>query len=73
MAKRKTRTDHIRAAAEALSDINTFGIMLEIIEGGGILNGGYSIEMGEEIATLCKQGTQKALEDYDAAVAAANR
>ena len=67
----KTREDHIKAAGEAMADINTFGIIEQMIDGGGILNGGYSIEIGEKIAKLCRQAIQKACRDYDHHSAAA--
>jgi hypothetical protein len=62
---RRSPKDSYRLAAEAASDLNTFGIVISILEGGHIHAPSY--EAAELIIEICKQEQQKRLCDYDQA------
>jgi hypothetical protein len=58
--------NHIRNAAVALSDLNTFAIVVSILEGGHVHSESY--KAAARIIKICKGETAKRLLDYDAAV-----
>ncbi len=58
-------------AAEALSDLNTFGIVVSILEGGHIHSPSY--KDGQRIIDICKSAMGKRLREYDRARAKANQ
>lgn len=59
----------IKAAAEALSDLNTFAIVVSTLEGGHLHAPSYA--GAERIIAICKREQDKRLREYDSAVAKA--
>lgn len=70
MAKDKLK-EAIVDAAQALSDLNTFAIIVSTIEGGHLHSPSYA--GGERIIRICKSEEQKRLREYDRALARAQR
>lgn len=64
----KTREQHIKDAAEAHTNLNTFAVVVSVLEGGNIC--GYSAA-AERIIKICLREQQLYLEKYDRAVSAA--
>lgn len=63
-------TSHDQAvidAAEALSDLNTFAIVVTILEGGHVHSPSYA--GAERIIKICRAETGKRLREYDRAIA----
>lgn len=65
----KSRQKDIELTANALSTLNTFGILMSILEGGHIRAPSYAA--GNKIIKICKSEMQKCLRDYDKASARA--
>ena len=63
--------DPVKAAAEAMADLNTFAIVVSILEGGHIR--APSNDAAARIIKICKTEQQKRLLDYDRASALARR
>lgn len=63
------KANHIRDAAVAFSDLNTFATVVSILEGGHLHSKSY--RAAERIIKICKGETAKRLVDYDAAAARA--
>ena len=60
------RKDEVIAAAEALSDLNTFAIVVSILEGGHLHAPSYSA--AGRIIKICQAEQQKRLREYDRAM-----
>lgn len=56
----------IEAAAEAISDLNTFAIVVSTLENGHLHSPSY--KAAERIISICKAEQQKRLRDYDRAI-----
>lgn len=56
-----------KEAAEALSDLNTFGVVVSIMEGGHLHTASHRFEIA--IIRLCKRAMDVRLRDYDCAMA----
>ena len=54
------------AASEALSDLNTFAIVVSILENGHLHS--LSCKTAARIILMCKDEQQKRLRDYDKAI-----
>lgn len=67
----KERKAAVKAAAEALADLNAFAIVVTILEGGAVH--APSHEAAEKIIKICHREEQKRLSEYDSAVAKAVR
>jgi hypothetical protein len=65
----KKRKQHVRDAAEALSDLNTFYVVISIMEGGHLHSPSYA--GAERIIKICQSESEKRLREYDRAVARA--
>lgn len=61
-----TKKDAIVAAAEAMSDLNTFYVVVSAMENGHLHSNSY--QAASRIITICKTEAQKRLKDYDRAV-----
>lgn len=66
-----TKKDAIKIAAEELSDLNTFAIVISILEGGHVHAPSYAD--AARIIRICKKAAQKRLCGYDRALDAAAR
>lgn len=64
-----TKEEHIREAARAHSNLNTFASIISILEGGHVY-GGHSAS-AEKIIKTCRAETTRWLRIYDKHVAAA--
>lgn len=69
--KKLTRDQHIKQAADALSDLNTFAILVSILEGGHTHSFCQNTE--SQIIRLAQGAQGRLLEIYDRHRAAANR
>lgn len=68
MRKRcRTTKECVTAAAEALSDLNTFYVVISTMEGGHLHAPSYA--GGERIIRICRSEADKRLREYDTAVA----
>lgn len=69
MKRKMTRTQHIEEAANALSDLNTFGIVVSVLEGGHT----HALCQRQEFAIIkmAHATQQRLLKIYDRHVAAA--
>lgn len=63
--KAARRKEAVKAAAEALSDLNTFDIVVSILEGGHLHANSYA--GAAKIIRICIAEQQKRLREYDAA------
>lgn len=63
------RKKAIKEAAQALSDLNTFAIVVSILEGGHLHTPSYAA--AERIIKISQQAQQRCLVNYDRAVAKA--
>lgn len=68
--KPKTRTDYVKEAAWAMSDLHMFAAVMAIMESSLVTSNCHPAEA--RIVTICKQETSRALARYDRALAAAN-
>ena len=59
----------IEAAAQALSDLNTFAVIVSIVEGGHLHAPSYA--GGARIIKICRAEEAKRLREYDRAIAKA--
>lgn len=66
MHNQKEQRANIKAAAEAMSDLNTFDIVASILEGGHLHSSSYAA--AERIIAICKREQDKRLRDYDRAM-----
>lgn len=71
MKKTKTRADHVKDAADAMSDLNMFTAIMALCESSLFSSDSYPGEA--RIVTTCKVETAKCLTRYDRAMAAATR
>ncbi len=60
--------DHARDAAEAHTDLNTFGAVVTLLEGGHLYRS-KSHATADRIIQMAKKYQQTCLRDYDAAIA----
>lgn len=60
------RSQSIESAAEALSDLNTFAIVVSILEGGHVHAPSYA--GAQRIINICQREQAKRLREYDRAV-----
>lgn len=63
--------DHIRAAAEAHTNLNVFASIVSILEGGH-LYGATSDRTAQRIIEICQAEERRCLARYDRAVALSN-
>jgi hypothetical protein len=63
------KLEAIKAAAEALSDLNTFAIVVSILEGGHLHAPSYAA--AERIIKISHRAQRRCLVDYDRAIAKA--
>lgn len=59
------KVDPVKEAANALSDLNTFAIVVSILEGGHLHSGSYAD--AERIIKICRSAQAKRLVEYDRA------
>jgi hypothetical protein len=71
MAKKKTRTQYIKEAADAMGDMNALGAIMALCQ-NSLLTADHQ-QAEHRIIMLCQAESQKALVRYDRAVAAANK
>lgn len=64
---RNTTGKQIEKAARALADLNTFALIVSILEGGHIYVSSSHTAAGR-IVTICQREQKKLLKAYDAAV-----
>jgi hypothetical protein len=69
--KAKTVAELIKSAAEASSDLNTFYIIISVVENGHLHFPSYA--GGERIIKICHSESQKRLREYDRLVAQIER
>ena len=69
MGKSKNRSEHIKDAAEAHSDLNTLYAIIALCEGGLFSSQSYAVET--RIREACLKASGRCLDRYDRAVAAA--
>jgi hypothetical protein len=53
------------SAAEAHSNLNTFGAIIALLEGGLLYGGGSQQSTAEQIIKLCKREQQRQLSKFD--------
>ena len=69
-AMSKEKKAAVVAAAEALTDLNTFASVVTILEGGHLYDGNAA---AQKIIKICLREQQKRLREYDRAVSRAVR
>ena len=67
----KEKKAAVKAAAQALSDLNTFAIVATILEGGHIHSPSHAA--AQKIIRICLREQQKRLGEYDSAIEKAIR
>lgn len=68
-----TRTEAIRWAAHAHTNLNTFGAVIAVLEGGTLYGNDASYGVTQRIIKICKKEMGKWVSQYDAAVALASK
>ena len=68
---KKTRDDHVKAAAKALCDLNIFAAVRALMESSLVTSDCHAAE--SRIVAICNEQTAKALVRYDRARASASR
>ncbi len=66
MKQKMTKKELIYEASAALSDLNTFYVVISILEGGHVHSN--SDRAAQRIITICHSESQKRLKNYDRAV-----
>ena len=66
-----TRQNAVEQAAQALSDLNTFAIVVSVLEGGHVHSPSY--KTSERIIQICKEAQQARLREYDRAITRATK
>lgn len=67
----KSKSDLVKEAAEAHSDLNTFYVVISIMEGGHLHSPSYAA--AQRIIKICRAEAGKRLREYDRAVAKASK
>lgn len=66
MKRKKQPHEHAADAAIAMSDLNIFGAVVALLEGGTVHSASYAAQ--ERIIRICKREGAKRLREYDAAI-----
>ncbi|MBL0928500.1 MAG: hypothetical protein IBJ15_00015 [Alphaproteobacteria bacterium] len=64
--------DHAKVAAKAYANVQVFGLISKIVEGGDIVSASHS-RGADLIVSICNAEIAKAIDEYDTALAAVEK